>query len=70
MQSKMQKIENYGVAFIGGVMKFGWLYKALLTIIITCVVMFLIDILGIENPISETINEIEGIFYVTCGVEC
>lgn len=48
-------------------MKFAWLYKALATVVITVAVMFLLDVLGINNPISETINEIEGIFYVSGG---
>lgn len=45
-------------------MKYAWLYKAMLTIVATVVVLIVIDLIGIENPVSQTINEIEGIFYV------
>ncbi len=48
-------------------MKFTWLYKALLTVITTVIVLLVIDMLGLTNPISETINELDGIFYVNFG---
>ncbi len=45
-------------------MKFNWLYKAVVTVIATVIVLLVIDLLGLVNPISETIQEIDGIFYV------
>lgn len=40
------------------------LYIACLSIIITLIVMFTIDALGLTHPIAETINEINEVFYV------
>lgn len=45
-------------------MNLNWLYKAVLTIIITITILLIIDTIGISNPVSESINEIEGLFYI------
>lgn len=45
-------------------MNLNWLYKAIITVIATVIVLLIIDTIGLVNPISETINEIDGIFYV------
>ncbi len=45
-------------------MNFNWLYKAVLTVIVTVIVLLVIDTIGIANPVAESIGEIEGLFYV------
>ena len=60
----MQKIENYGFVVLGEKMNLIKLYIACLSIIITLIVMFTIDALGLTHPIAETINEINEVFYV------
>ncbi len=48
-------------------MNLNWLFKAAVTVLATVIVMLVIDTLGLANPISEAINEIDGIFYVSLG---
>ena len=60
----MQKIKNYGFVVLGEKMNLNKLYIVCLSIIITLIVMFTIDALGLTHPIAETINEINEVFYV------
>lgn len=60
----MQKTKNNGFIIVGDCMNLNWLYKAVLTIIITITILLIIDTIGISNPVSESINEIEGLFYI------
>lgn len=43
-------------------MNFNKLYIALLSVIITFLVMFMIDVMDLSHPITETIREINQIF--------
>ena len=48
-------------------MNLNWLFKAVITVICTVIVMLVIDTLGLTNPISEAINELDDMFYVNLG---
>ncbi len=45
-------------------MNFNWVYKVLLTAVITTIVLLLFDAFGIMKPIKESTQGVDEIFYV------
>lgn len=45
-------------------MNFNWVYKVLLTAVVTTIVLLLFDAFGIMKPIKESVRETDQVYYV------